>query len=317
MKSFATLNVGKQGVSKTLAMLESFGACVLQVLLLQELDLNPASAYSYVQDWKRRGFVCVLSSGPVLRAAIISREPIRKVTTPELMDAERAVFACREFEVDDVVQKFIIGSVYGHSGDEDLASALVLRALAFVQGTGLPWIVMGDFNLESNCARFQNACFNGTAHCMDSFFGSANSLPATRIGGRRRIDFGMSDPRVIPATLRHFTSVADHYAVYYEIANVVGIAQFRRPARMRLEQSGDDEALAARFEEIWNEGTFAEHLEGDDVDAAWKALSNVAERLLSDSSDANDRQLSERARMRLRGLGAGNQNGHRVSPRRL
>ena len=279
MKTFATVNLGRQGVAKTPALLSSFGHCVPHVLFLQEIDINPSSTHRYVQDWKRRGFQCVLGSGPVPRVAIVAQEPIRKVTAPELLDSDRAVFACCEFLADGLVQKYVIGSVYGDASDEDLAAALVLQSLTFVQSFGLPWIIMGDFNLEQDCACFQAAFCQGGAMNLDSYFGPLRTLPPTRLNGQRRIDYGLAHPNVIPTTLKNYISVADHYAVCYEFENLAGIPQYKSPARLQPNNL-DDKSIAEKFEQSWCSEPFLQALNRDDVDAAWEALSNAAEHVL-------------------------------------
>ena len=114
-------NMGKQGVSETSAILDPVDNCIPQVLMLQELDLIQASQQ-----------LCAGLEATKLRVCFIKRPgaahchhmPIRRAATPEVMDADRAAFACCEFESDGVVQKFVVGSVDGHSepGDADLAS---------------------------------------------------------------------------------------------------------------------------------------------------------------------------------------------------
>ena len=291
MTKFATVNLGRQGVSKSGALIASFGDQIPDVIALQELDINRASVDRYVQDWRRRGFDCIIGSGEVPRVAIVSQAPLFKVVPCGLEDEDRVVFACCEFQAGGSVQKILFASIYGHAFDSDLASALVRSTVTVACSFGLPWMLFGDFNLEQEFDCFACVCGAGVATCLDSFFGPVASLPPTRTGGHRRIDFGLADPRLVPSTLLHFPPVADHLAVCYEFRDLVKLARLRGPPRLRSTPL-DEEVIASRFAQHWCADRFNAFLEQGAVDDAWMALSEAAEYAIADSGDQARSQLS-------------------------
>ena len=111
---------------------------------------------------------------------------------------------------------------------------------------------------------------------LDFAFEAPSSLPPTRAGGERRIDFGLSCGKFFPNELRHYLSVADHYAVSYFFA-LAPWRNSRSPTRVRLAQCREDE-IAAKFVAAWDQHSFEESILAGDIDGTWAALSCAAER---------------------------------------
>ncbi|CAE7204304.1 pol [Symbiodinium sp. CCMP2592] len=250
MTWLSTLNLGRGGVSKTSEALASFDAPP-ELIALQELGLNPESRVPYVQDWRRRGYSCVLGPGERwTRVGLTARCPISPFALPRQEANDRA-------QAFDLVQS-VIGSLHE---------------------VGLPWILLGDFNLTLEYSGLQSLCARGACVTLDFAFAAPCSLPATRVAGNRRIDFGLSCGKFLPSELRHYLSVSDHFAVSY-CFDFAPWRSLRSPSRVPLADCSEDE-IAAKFVSCFVQHEFAELLEAGDVDGAWTLLSGAAERAMT------------------------------------
>eukprot|EP00439_Symbiodinium_sp_Y106_P085437 s1250_g28.t1 len=174
MTEFATLNVGRGGVAKTTAHLAAFGETVPEVIALQDLDINNASIVRYVQNWRRRGF------------------RLRRGATrcgSNLAANDSVVFAIAEFVSGGVIQKILLGSIYADVRDSNLAAALVQRSARAANSYGLPWLLLGDYNLEQDQSCFANSSLRHQVSVADHYaviYGLANLVDLQCHKGPRR-----------------------------------------------------------------------------------------------------------------------------------
>lgn len=150
MAIFATLNVGRNGISKSGAVKQLLDMCNATTCALQELDINRYSMCSWVADWRAKGFHALLSSPcfGFCRVGIVSTQPLKPIQLSEVDEPDRVVAAISEFELPDQqgVLKLIVCSVYCPVGDEDRAAKLALQVVTALAAWGFPFIVLGDFN---------------------------------------------------------------------------------------------------------------------------------------------------------------------------
>ena len=282
MNWLSTLNLGRGGVSKTAEALASFDAPP-DLLALQELGLNPESRVPYIQDWRRRGYSCILGPGDRwTKVGLVARCPISPFALPRQEANDRVVAGLCEFIYEGRVQKTVVGSVYAHADDEASAFDLVQSVIGSLHAVGLPWILLGDFNLTLEHRGLQSLCARGTCVPLDFAFEAPSSLPATRVNGTRRIDFGLTCGKFLPLELRHYLSVSDHFAVSY-CFDFEPWRSMRSPSRVPLAECSEDE-IEAKFVSGFDQLDFVSLLEAGDVDSAWAALSGAAERALTEAS---------------------------------
>ena len=77
------MNLQRAGVIKNNAVAALLREFECSILGIQELDLNAASNVSYVEDWRKLGFTCLLGSvaemKSMYRVALLSRLPILQI----------------------------------------------------------------------------------------------------------------------------------------------------------------------------------------------------------------------------------------------
>ena len=281
MNWLSTLNLGRGGVSKTSEALASFDVPP-DLLALQEIGLNPESRVPYIRDWRRRGYSCILGPGDRLtNVGLVARCPISPFALPRQEANDRVVAGLCEFIYEGRVHKTVVGSVYAHARDEAAAFDLVQSVIGSLHEVGLPWILLGDFNLTLEHSGLQSLCARGTCVPLDFVFEAPSSLPATRVNGNRRIDFGLACGRFLPLELRHYLSVSDHFAVSY-CFSFEPWRSMRLPSRVPLAECSEDE-IAAKFVSCFDPLAFDGFLQVGDVDSAWTALSGAAERALTEA----------------------------------
>ena len=103
MAIFATLNVGRNGVSKSGAVKQLLDMCNATTCALQELDINRYSMCSWVADWRAKGFHALLSSPcfGFCRVGIVSTQPLKPIQLSDVDEPDRVVAAISEFELPD------------------------------------------------------------------------------------------------------------------------------------------------------------------------------------------------------------------------
>ena len=123
----------------------------LQVCTIAEADINVASAPGYIRAWKLRGFQAALSApdpSGLCRVALISRVNFRVFQISKGFAQHRCAAGLFDLLCDEEVCQFVIASFYGQSGNAPAAAAQADDILAACNHSNLPYIVVGDFNLE-------------------------------------------------------------------------------------------------------------------------------------------------------------------------
>ena len=281
MAIFATLNVGRNGISKSGAVKQLLDMCNATTCALQELDINRYSMCSWVADWRAKGFHALLSSPcfGFCRVGIVSTQPLKPIQLSEVDEPDRVVAAISEFELPDQqgVLKLIVCSVYCPVGDEDRAAKLALQVVTALAAWGFPFIVLGDFNTPQSSSGMIGILSRPGVFALDESFGPLPLLPPTRKDSTRRIDYGSGSGNLFPQRLMHFEGVADHRLVAYEFDDVNLLACPKPPKRLPLDLSRHCDDIAARFSEVWNENVFLQQLCQGEIDSALQELSNAAE----------------------------------------
>ena len=275
-----TMNIGRSGISKIPTVHDAILG--LDVVSLQEVDVNRFSLAGFVQQWQRLDFhiLCgrMTKDENFCRVALLSRRPLRQLDLGDMDWPDRYVAGIIELQNGDQFQKVIFICIYGHAGDTVTARAHAQQIVQRVGHFALPWVIVGDFNLQMQDLSMILA--NGWAHSLDEPFEATGPLPPT-CTGQRRIDFGLAH-RMHATSVQHSPGVADHSLVTYSFP-LDHTQSFVAPKRATV-----DVATASEVAERWHLNdlsSFHFALERADVDAAWSALSNSAERALCSSLD--------------------------------
>ena len=182
----ATMHVGRAAAMKLHDI--SYAIEGLDVVALQEIDLNVVGAPSFVAFWARKGYRTVFGGAlnGFYKVAILSRLALQCVQL-ELQEAPRvAAVTVGTFE------PMLFATVYGFANDAPRTRPLVRELVSQLHGTGHPWVLLGDYNLEAE--DLEEIFATGLAHCLDEPF-ECEGLPSTRSPGQRRIDFGIAYAR--------------------------------------------------------------------------------------------------------------------------
>eukprot|EP00435_Cladocopium_sp_Y103_P021059 s4001_g5.t1 len=129
-----TMNLQRAGVSKNKAVAALLRDFECSILGLQEVDLNFSSNLSYVEDWQRLGYSCLL--GPldevrhIHRAALLSCLPISPVRLAGLSAPSRSCAGVIDIDCGGgVCEKLLVCTFYGTSGDETNAVELLTEVV--------------------------------------------------------------------------------------------------------------------------------------------------------------------------------------------
>lgn len=183
----------------------------------------------------------------------------------------------------------MIGSIYGHASDSDDRSRLFSETLEFLNSSGLPWILLGDYNATEEDQEISPFLASGKAFSLDEDF-AAEGLPiATRKDGKRRLDFGLSSRDYYATQRWQQAGLSDHDLVGYEIPIATPVDLCYLPSRRRF--SSTDAQTLAFFQEHWSSLRFSETFQQQSLDQGWTMLSNFAEDALAgDNSSTGTRR---------------------------
>ena len=193
-----TMNINRGGVSKNQAISAFLHDFPCDVLGLQEVNINQESAVSYVEQWRRLGFSCLLSAFDdgvnVYRLALLSAQPLKQLVIPNISAAGRYCAGILDVDLGQGhIEKLVVCSLYGHCGDSRAAGDLCNELVRESSSLDTRWILLGDFNMVQADSALASLLCSGAAYCLDDPFG-ADNLPGT-CGANRRIDFGIGSCR--------------------------------------------------------------------------------------------------------------------------
>ena len=272
-----TMNLNRGGVSKSDAILSFLQDFECQVLCLQEVNLNRWSSLSYIEDWRCKGFSCLLGNfdddSGLFRVAIISRWPIRQVFLSDISSKDRYCAGVIEVARSGGIEKIVICTIYAPVGNDSLAGSLTSEVVAALAALTDQWLLLGDFNTTQDSPGVGKLLSTGAAFALDEAFEGQGELPGT-FSENRRIDFGLSSHRLHAIEIDHAPGVGDHLAVRYQFNFLLDFESCRQPRRSTSFAS--DKEVGERFRDCWSASSFEAALERDG-DEAWQILSNCAE----------------------------------------
>jgi hypothetical protein len=170
-----------------------------------------------------------LALGWTMHAGLVAHERgtyvvtfVKKALHATTVDTVR-MEAFAEIELDRfvVVQvsrpRLFIANFYGHATDRQRRHASTIAAVGWLRWTGVPFIIMGDWNDVQEEGAVAEIIANGMAHPMDHIAGGP-----TRPDGRRRIDFGLFAAELVVSRMFQMQGVSDHDLVGYTVTLQTG-----------------------------------------------------------------------------------------------
>ena len=250
------------------------------IIALQEINVNPASATGFVSHWRAKGYLCILGgldpSCALHRVALLARCPIQHVQLPVTVCQSRCAAGFVEIFGPNSKSCILLASFYGQSGDLVATDMLFRDFLQAAQRFGGPFVVMGDFNCTLAEAPVAPHLASGNLRCLDDDLPSC--LPCTNPVDTRRIDFALAHRSVIASggdTVRR-RELSDHGIVSYNLDLSPHPAGHQAP-RFAALTCTDPTVIEQAFESFWDPTLFASRIKEVDVEGAWQLLSDTAE----------------------------------------
>eukprot|EP00435_Cladocopium_sp_Y103_P014019 s2909_g3.t1 len=304
----ATMNI-PAAAAKVAAIRDVMQQWDVTILAVQEAGLTWESRPSFRDFWSKNSFEVIfggVGEDGTTSSLIISKIPIHPLfpAATEVCNAQRVAFGVVELPANDsdsssTWRKLLVASLYGHVSDHEARDRLIRESFAFASSVGLPWLVLGDYNVTIDEAPLVQLRCSGSAYALDDDF---VDIPlSTRPQGRRRIDFGMASRRrridfgmasrdVFACDRLQADGLADHDLVIYTLPHPASGSGLSAPRRRRLQASPC--AVAQHFKDHWPVEFVAELIHHGDVDAAWSFLSGFAEDALQDDNRPGHRRAS-------------------------
>ncbi|CAE7226914.1 unnamed protein product [Symbiodinium sp. CCMP2592] len=275
-----------------------------QIVALSEVNVPETAGIGYRNQWKAHGRHVALSAPEDLgsRVALVSDFPFRHVQLCKGPASTRHVaglFNLRSLPEDDsslpassrsaTDETILVVAFYGQAGNEPVAQTQVDEVLECAVASGYRFVVLGDYNLEPSQGRLGSLISQGTVLAGDEC-ARGRPLPATgpvnAQGVRsRRIDFAVNHRDLPAVSVDHFTcDFSDHLGVHYSYA-LDAPCPLVGPQRCKPRDDLQSSDLESRCAQI-DAGPFASALEQNDLDGAWRFLSDTAELLLCEPCSA-------------------------------
>ncbi|CAE7517053.1 gcs-1 [Symbiodinium sp. CCMP2592] len=270
----------------------------------EKVNVPETAGIGYRNQWKAHGRHVALSAPEDLgsRVALVSDFPFRHVQLCKGPASTRHVaglFNLRSLPEDDsslpassrsaTDETILVVAFYGQAGNEPVAQTQVDEVLECAVASGYRFVVLGDYNLEPSQGRLGSLISQGTVLAGDEC-ARGRPLPATgpvnAQGVRsRRIDFAVNHRDLPAVSVDHFTcDFSDHLGVHYSYA-LDAPCPLVGPKRCKPRDDLQSSDLESRCAQI-DAGPFASALEQNDLDGAWRFLSNTAELLLCEPCSA-------------------------------
>eukprot|EP00435_Cladocopium_sp_Y103_P050304 s881_g15.t1 len=250
------------------------------VLALQETGVQFCSRSTFRTTWRRFGFHVVFGGHSDLcatQAVLLSRHAIKPIVPSGVDDLHRVACGIVEFPTSGF-SKLLVGSLYAHANDAGARRSLIQQVVKILANSGLPWLLLGDYNAELCGDTIAPLLAAGVCHGLDDCF---VGLPGTtRPAGRRRIDFGLASRCLWPSNRFQYPGLADHDVVGYGFEGCRPPNSFWLPSRSPLDCRSADE-VSQFFTSHWSCETFNSLLARGSVDEVWTFLSDFAEQALS------------------------------------
>ncbi|CAE7196350.1 gcs-1 [Symbiodinium sp. CCMP2592] len=270
----------------------------------EKVNVPETAGIGYCNQWKAHGRHVALSAPEDLgsRVALVSDFPFRHVQLCKGPASTRHVaglFNLRSLPADDsslpassrsaTDETILVVAFYGQAGNEPVAQTQVDEVLACAVTSGYRFVVLGDYNLEPSQGRLGSLIAQGTFLAGDEC-ARGRPLPATgpvnAQGVRsRRIDFAVNHRDLPAVSVDHFQcDWSDHLGVHYSYA-LAAPRPLVGPRRCKPRDDLLPSDLETRCAQI-DAGPFALALEHNDLDGAWRFLSDTAEALLCEPCSA-------------------------------
>ncbi|CAE7226893.1 gcs-1 [Symbiodinium sp. CCMP2592] len=270
----------------------------------EKVNVPETAGIGYRNQWKAHGRHVALSAPEDLgsRVALVSDFPFRHVQLCKGPASTRHVaglFNLRSLPEDDsslpassrsaTDETILVVAFYGQAGNEPVAQTQVDEVLACAVTSGYRFVVLGDYNLEPSQGRLGSLISQGIVLAGDEC-ARGRPLPATgpvnAQGVRsRRIDFAVNHRDLPAVSVDHFTrDFSDHLGVHYSYA-LDAPCPLVGPKRCKPRDDLQSSDLESRCAQI-DAGPFASALEQNDLDGAWRFLSDTAELLLCEPCSA-------------------------------
>ncbi|CAE7196323.1 Slc9a8 [Symbiodinium sp. CCMP2592] len=270
----------------------------------EKVNVPETAGIGYRNQWKAHGRHVALSAPEDLgsRVALVSDFPFRHVQLCKGPASTRHVaglFNLRALPEDDsslpassrsaTDETILVVAFYGQAGNEPVAQTQVDEVLACAVTSGYRFVVLGDYNLEPSQGRLGSLISQGTVLAGDEC-ARGRPLPATgpvnAQGVRsRRIDFAVNHRDLPAVSVDHFAcDFSDHLGVHYSYA-LDAPCPLVGPKRCKPRDDLQSSDLESRCAQI-DAGPFASALDQNDLDGAWRFLSDTAELLLCEPCSA-------------------------------
>lgn len=282
MTGISSMNIGRSLASKVAAAADVFMQSGSEVMALQEVDVNAASAVSTVAAFRAHGLRLLLGSfdGTFHRTALLSRVQGRQVSLPGVAHQARYTAAIFEFAGSAGWMKVLVACTYGHASDPVEAADHAFDLAAALAASGHSWVMVGDFNVgmeEDPMCRRCSDLFAGRP--LDETFIGEVALPMTSPNRLRRIDYGWASFDLPATSVCCFETVADHLGVTYRFDFTVPLSPVG-PHRLKLRSDGP--VSEGQWRSVWGpvDAQFQVAVQSDSS-KAWEILSRAAEKALA------------------------------------
>ena len=257
------LNVNHKGVSCVDSLCSLLSGYRADLIAMSEADVPHASRSGLRLQWQRLGFHTVFSS-PEPRGSRVM------LLSLEVDEASSRYAAAWLDYIDDQGRSdaILVVALYLQSSCRATAQRQLAEIVAGVHSLNCKALLFGDFNLVQSEDQLASFLQQGIIHAADEV-ACGSPLPATGpvVSGarRRRIDFALTCGGLFPSSLDHGDEtlvgpLSDHLVVRYSFDLTLPM----------------DNAFNS-----FNASAFHQRLARGDLDAAWAALSGLAEDMLA------------------------------------
>lgn len=259
------------------------------IMVIQETRITDIQKPGIAEAFKKCGYDFHGSNeirGWGAGVAVISKWPTTRRMLPNDIDSARVV-AVRAHRPS--ARPVTIVGVYLHASDRRARTTTAEAVMRWVAAEGDDTVIIGDWNMTTNEEPLAEMCGGNTRELYEG----GEMMPTSAKG--RRIDYGLAYGSVYASEMDYFEGIADHKAVRYKLT----VGGERRPAavwprRRQLMGAGESDAnwkdmedsAEARFGHFGEEALKGYYLakECDDIDEVRRVMSDLAERLLEDTS---------------------------------
>ena len=260
----------------------------ISVVAMSEADIPAASRVRFALEWKHHGWHVTLSEPEqgLCKVALLCRVQSKSINLCTEDGRTRNASALLDLRGPCGAEPLLITAVYLQSGACATAQAQAQDIISGALASRRKCVIIGDFNLEQHEGDIAMLLQQGIVRACDEA-ARGSQLPATgpRHSGirRRRIDYALAVGDLFATRVDHLDDseidpLSDHKAVVYAF-DLLSTPILKGPHRRLPAPDGVkvDEDFQFDSNAI---SLFRSLLSADDLDAAWKWLSDVAENLV-------------------------------------